>query len=101
MTWVDAGEASLPDESLLAVDAGGTAIALARVSGDWHAVETWCTHGECPLSDGWVEGTAIRCPCHGSLFDLVTGAVLDGPADEPVRVYPTRVVAGRVEIELP
>ena len=101
MTWVDAADASLPDEGVLAVDAGGMAIALARSDGAWHAVETWCTHAECPLSDGWVEGAAIRCPCHGSLFDLATGHVLEEPADEPVRVLRTRVTGGRVEIEVP
>jgi nitrite reductase/ring-hydroxylating ferredoxin subunit len=100
MTWVDAADAEAPDESVLAVDVHGTLLALAKVDGAWHAVETWCTHAECPLSDGWVEGGAIRCPCHGSLFDLATGAVLEGPAEEPVRMHATRVVDGRVEIEL-
>jgi len=100
MTWVDAADASLPDESVLAFEAAGTAIALARVDGAWHAVETWCTHAECPLSDGWVEGAAIRCSCHGSLFDLATGDVLEGPAKGAVRVFPTRVTRDRVEIEV-
>ena len=100
MTWVDAAEASLPVDSVTAVEAGGTLVALARAGGGWHAVEAWCTHAECPLSDGWVEGTAIRCPCHGTLFDLATGEPLEGPAEEPVRVFATRVVEGRVEIEL-
>jgi 3-phenylpropionate/trans-cinnamate dioxygenase ferredoxin subunit len=98
MTWIDAADAWLPDESVVAADAGGIAVALARVDGAWYAVETWCTHAECPLSDGWIEGAAIRCPCHGSLFDLATGDVLEGPADEPARVFPTRVAGVRVEI---
>ena len=72
----------------------------ARVDGAWYALEAWCTHAECPLTDGWVEGVAIRCPCHGSLFDLVSGAPLEGPADEPVRGYRTRVVGDRVEVEM-
>ncbi len=100
MTWADAADASLPDESVLAVEAGCTTVALAKAGGAWHAVETWCTHAECPLSDGWVEGGAIRCPCHGSLFDLATGHVLEGPAEAPVRVFATRIAGGRVEIEL-
>ena len=100
MTWADAADASLPDESVVAVEAGGIAVALARVDGAWHAVETWCTHAECPLSDGWIEGMAIRCACHGSLFDLATGDVLEGPAEEPVRVLQTRVMGSRVEIEV-
>jgi nitrite reductase/ring-hydroxylating ferredoxin subunit len=100
MTWMDAAEASLPVESVVAVEAGGTLVALARSAVGWHAVEAWCTHAECPLSDGWVEATAIRCSCHGSLFDLATGRPLEGPAEEPVRVFPTRVLNGRVEIEI-
>jgi len=100
MTWIDAADAALPDESVVAVDAGATRVALAKADGAWHAVEAWCTHAECPLSDGWVEGAAIRCPCHGSLFDLATGQALQGPAEEPVLVLATRVAAGRVEIEI-
>jgi nitrite reductase/ring-hydroxylating ferredoxin subunit len=101
MTWVDAADASLSDGSVTAVEAGGTLVALARAAGTWHAVEAWCTHAECPLSDGWLEGAAIRCPCHGSLFDLATGDVLEGPAAEPLRVFPARVTGERVELELP
>jgi 3-phenylpropionate/trans-cinnamate dioxygenase ferredoxin subunit len=100
MTWVDAADAALPDESVVAFEAAGWAMALAKVDGAWHAVETWCTHAECPLSDGWVEGAAIRCPCHGSLFDLATGDVLEGPAEAPVRVFRTRVADTRVEVDV-
>jgi nitrite reductase/ring-hydroxylating ferredoxin subunit len=100
MTWVDAADASLPDQSVLSVEAGQTIVALARSGGRWHAVDAWCTHAECPLSDGWVEGVSIRCPCHGSRFDLRTGEAVEGPAEEPVRVYATRILDGRVEIEL-
>jgi 3-phenylpropionate/trans-cinnamate dioxygenase ferredoxin subunit len=100
MTWFDACDAALPDGSVVEVAAADTQLALARVGDDWYAVETWCTHQECPLTDGWVEDRAIRCACHGALFDLVTGTPLEGPAEEPVRVFPTRVVAGRVEVDV-
>jgi 3-phenylpropionate/trans-cinnamate dioxygenase ferredoxin component len=101
MTWIDVASASLPDETVIGATVGDTLVALARAEGIWHAVEAWCTHAECPLSDGWVEGTSIRCSCHGSLFDLATGDPLEGPADRPVRTFPTRVVADRVEVDLP
>ena len=101
MTWIDAADASLPDETVLGVEAGGTLVALARTGGAWYAVEAWCTHAECPLTDGWVEGTAIRCACHGSLFDLATGEVREGPADEPVRTLAARVAGRRVEVDVP
>lgn len=46
-----------------------------------------CTHLECIVN---VEGTRIRCPCHGSTFDL-EGNVLQGPATLPLRRYPASV----------
>lgn len=101
MTWVDATSAALPDGTLVALSAGGELVAVGRADGAWHALDGWCTHDECPLTDGWLEDAALRCACHAALFDLATGAPLEGPADDPVRVYPTRVVDGRVEVELP
>ena len=101
MSWVDATAAELPDGTLVSVSAGAVTAAVARAEGAWHAIDGWCTHAECPLGDGWIEGNAVRCACHGALFDLATGAALEGPADEPVLVYPTRVVGDRVEVDLP
>jgi nitrite reductase/ring-hydroxylating ferredoxin subunit len=99
MTWVDAADAERPDETVVPAELRGTLLALARVEGAWHAVEAWCTHAECPLTDGWVEGHALRCPCHGSLFDVRDGAVLEGPAEDPLRTCPTRVLDGRVDVD--
>ena len=36
----------------------------------------------CPLSGGLLTGTTIMCQCHGSRFDVTTGAVINGPATE-------------------
>ena len=33
-----------------------------------------------------VEGGTINCPCHGSQFDVKTGAVVAGPAKAPLPV---------------
>lgn len=101
MTWVDAAPAESPDETLIAVSSGAHLVAVARHGNTWYAVDAWCTHAECPLTDGWLEGPAIRCACHAALFDLETGVALEGPAFEPVAAYATRVVADRVEVEVP
>ncbi|MGL6279259.1 MAG: Rieske (2Fe-2S) protein [Gaiella sp.] len=102
MTWVDAADAAAPAGTLVDLRRGEVLVAVARAEGGgWHALDAWCTHAECPLTDGWVEGDALRCACHAALFELATGEPLEGPAEEPVRVYPTRVLDGRVEVELP
>jgi len=98
VTWVDVTSAALADETVVGATVGETTVVVVNAAGRWHALEAWCTHAECPLTDGWVEGAAIRCACHGALFDLETGAPLEGPAEQPVRVFPVRVAGGRVEV---
>ncbi len=99
---VDLGPADLADGELREAKAGGLAFAVARLGHRYVAFEVWCTHEECPLTDGWLEGEAVRCACHGALFSLVDGAPLEGPAPEPIRVFPARVTdGGRIEAEIP
>lgn len=47
-------------------------------SGDFKAFSAVCTHQNCVVS-GVADGT-IDCACHGSKFDITTGAVTQGPA---------------------
>jgi 3-phenylpropionate/trans-cinnamate dioxygenase ferredoxin component len=62
------------------------------------AFDDTCTHMACSLADGDLEETTVICPCHGSEFDVTSGAVLQGPAREPVETYETRVEGGNLEI---
>jgi nitrite reductase/ring-hydroxylating ferredoxin subunit len=97
VTWVDLGPVPSGDDDLLEVRAGARHVGLALVGTGWVAFDPWCPHAECPLTDGWLEGTAVRCACHGGLFDLETGVALSGPTHDPLRLFPTRVVEGRLE----
>lgn len=91
---VDLGPADLADGELREATAEGLSLVLARAGGRYVAFETWCTHEECPLGDGWLEDDAIRCACHGALFSLADGTVLEGPALDPITVVGASVTAG-------
>ena len=75
-------------------------IAVARVGGQIYAFDDLCTHEACPLSAGLLTGTALMCQCHGSRFDVTTGAVLHGPATEPVNTYPAREQDGEIQVAI-
>ena len=53
-----------------------------------------------PLSEGWIEGSAVVCPWHGFDFDLATGRC-HVDEDLAVPVYAVRVTSGVVEVDLP
>ena len=68
-----------------AFDVGGTAVAVANVRGQLYAFDDTCMHRACSLAEGDLNGTTVECPCHGSRYDVTTGAVLRGPSPAPVR----------------
>ncbi len=51
-------------------------------SGDFKAFSAVCTHQSCVVAD--VADGTINCACHGSKFDITTGAVKNGPASSPL-----------------
>jgi Rieske Fe-S protein len=56
-------------------------------AGDFKAFSAICTHQGCTVED--VSSDGITCPCHGSTFDIATGAVTKGPA---TKALPTKSV---------
>jgi 3-phenylpropionate/trans-cinnamate dioxygenase ferredoxin component len=75
-------------------------VAVARVHGRLYAFDDLCTCSDraCPLSGGLLTGTTIMCQCHGSRFDIATGAVLGGPATEALTRYEVQERDGRIEL---
>jgi nitrite reductase/ring-hydroxylating ferredoxin subunit len=80
-------------------DVGGRRVAVANVSGTLFAFDDTCTHRGCSLATGRLSGTTVTCRCHGSEFDVRTGAVLKGPAQQPVRSYRIDAETGTVHVD--
>jgi nitrite reductase/ring-hydroxylating ferredoxin subunit len=99
--FVSVGPADEVQEgSARAFDVNGNEVAVARAGGTLYAFSDICTHRGCNLStEGEIDGTQIQCGCHGSVFSMETGAVIEGPAEEPVRTYGVREQDGQIQLE--
>jgi nitrite reductase/ring-hydroxylating ferredoxin subunit len=77
-------------------------ISIARVDGRLYAFNDLCTCADqaCPLSGGRLTGTTIMCQCHGSTFDIRTGAVLGGPATTSLKVYEVQETEDTIRIQV-
>ena len=70
-------------------------VAVFNVDGALCATAATCTHRGGPLNEGTLEGATVTCPWHGTQFDVRTGAVLRGPAKDPLKTYRV-IVEGEV-----
>jgi 3-phenylpropionate/trans-cinnamate dioxygenase ferredoxin component len=75
-------------------------ISVARVGDQLYAFDDLCTCADapCPLSGGLLTGTTLMCQCHGSRFDVTTGAVVNGPATKALEVYEVETVDGSLRV---
>jgi 3-phenylpropionate/trans-cinnamate dioxygenase ferredoxin subunit len=84
---------------LKAFDVSGLKVAVANTDGHLYAFEDTCTHTGCSLARGTLAGTTVTCGCHGSQFDVTSGAVVRGPARLPVRSWAVQVAGDDLLID--
>ncbi|HYB68131.1 MAG TPA: Rieske (2Fe-2S) protein [Candidatus Acidoferrales bacterium] len=85
---------------MIKADAGGKEICVANIEGKYFAFGNRCTHMGCLLSGGTLREGNVTCPCHGSVFNVLTGAVVKGPAKKSEPVYGVRIEEDKVLIDV-
>jgi nitrite reductase/ring-hydroxylating ferredoxin subunit/uncharacterized membrane protein len=75
-------------------------IVLARTEDRYVAFDDRCTHRGGSLASGSTMCNTVQCPWHGSQFDLITGAVKAGPAQEPIKTYAIKESQGKILLVL-
>lgn len=78
----------------------GKFIIAQPTEGNFVAYSTTCPHQGSPITQ--VKGNTVRCPSHGSVFDIATGEVVDGPSQSGMTPAPViqdggHVIAGEQE----
>lgn len=75
-------------------DASGNPVAVAQPSaGEAVAFSAICTHMGCTVDP---DGSQLKCPCHGSVYNAFTGDVVSGPAPAALASVPVKVKNGEV-----
>jgi nitrite reductase/ring-hydroxylating ferredoxin subunit/uncharacterized membrane protein len=88
---------------MTAGSAAGVSLAIVRLSSESgqalpRVLANRCSHRGGPLVDGDLDADCLRCPWHGSEFDVVTGQVRRGPATQPQPVYEVRRVSSGLQV---
>jgi len=82
-----------------AFDVAGTKVDVANAGGQLYAFDDTCSHRGCSLATGRLDGTTLTCSCHGSQFDVTSGAVIRGPAARPVRSRSVQIAGEDLLVE--
>jgi Rieske Fe-S protein len=72
---------------------GKPVIVAQPTDGEVVAFSAICTHQGCTVAPA---DKILKCPCHGSTYDLATGTNTGGPAPKPLTEIPVKVEGGEV-----
>lgn len=88
--FVKIGELSeFPEGKMKKVFVKGKELLIANIKGEICSIDDICTHEECSLADGFLQGEIVTCGCHLAQFNVKTGKKVANPAtgtnivDEP------------------
>jgi nitrite reductase/ring-hydroxylating ferredoxin subunit len=66
----------MPLGTVSEIDAQGHVLAVANVSGEFYAIDRICSYQGGHLEKGKLKDYVVKCPTHGSEFDVRTGKYL-------------------------
>lgn len=93
--------ADVPEGELKKVMVHNDPVSLFKIDGQIYATANICTHEECALDENHImHGDIVECTCHGSQFNVKTGANILPPAAEPLKTYRVTIEDEKVFVEL-
>lgn len=93
-------EDKVPNDTCLTLLLNGVEVLLSRVGGRVFATSARCTHKGCSLGEGWLDDGHLVCGCHLSKFDVKSGKVVEGPAEQDLLVFESYIDEGFIWIRL-
>ena len=91
-------QGELSEGQMMLARIGREDVVVCRCNEGFFAFSNQCTHRGGPLSDGAIIGCTVQCPWHGSQFDVRSGRVVAGPAEQKIQTYRIDIRAGEVYV---
>lgn len=99
MSWVKVCEdESLKPGELFEFDYQDKKILLVKLDNKIYASDRICTHAYADLVSGILneKEKTVTCPLHMSVFNLENGIPQNLPAEEPLKLYETKISDGKI-----
>ena len=90
----------IPSGEMRQFDMMDEEILVLNLEDKFYCLAARCSHAGAPLAEGKLDGDMVVCPWHHSRFRLADGSVVDGPARDPLRVFPILVKEGQIMVDL-
>ena len=94
-------QSELGDGQMLLAIIGDDRVVVGRCAQGFYAFSDHCSHRGGPLYDGALVDCTVQCPWHGSQFDIRSGRVVSGPAEEKIKIYNIETRAGEIYVKEP
>ncbi len=91
----------VPAGGMTAFEVDGARVGVANLEGKYYGFTDLCPHRGCSLVEGKLDASTITCPCHGSQFDVTSGALVRGPATSGIDTYELEVQGQELTLKLP
>ncbi|XP_065143502.1 apoptosis-inducing factor 3 [Paramisgurnus dabryanus] len=93
-------ESHLKDGEMMEVEVGQHNVLLVRCDGVYSAISNQCTHYGAALSKGVLSGHRVRCPWHGSCFNVKTGDVEEYPGIDCLPCHKVKIENSKVYVSV-
>ncbi|XP_019952966.2 apoptosis-inducing factor 3 isoform X2 [Paralichthys olivaceus] len=100
LTAVVCLESDLQDGQMMEVEVGHHSVLLTRCEGKYSAIGNQCTHYGAPLSKGVISGHRVRCPWHGSCFNVHTGDLEECPGMDCLPCHKVKIQNSKVYVSV-
>ena len=91
----------IPEGDLKKVMVDGEPVVLFKIDGQIYSTTNICTHEQCELDENhMMHGDVVECTCHGSQFNIKTGANVLPPAAEPLKTFKVSIDGEEVYVEV-